>query len=199
MSWAVSHSSTLTHLGGGRWRVGTNFYHMPRFFSRLWPLPLFSEVSPSLFSREPNMFFLRSIVAPQLRRSIRQLHYASSAAAIEAERTIREGPRNDWARGEIKSIYDSPVLDLLFHGVSNFFYFLFFLFVVVYILKGYIWFPRKLRKNIRSMIFLSCTFCPLCECSVESELSLWLLANAGKRMKSKITSCNRIFFCCWKE
>ncbi|GLT61190.1 hypothetical protein SLA2020_339120 [Shorea laevis] len=64
------------------------------------------------------MFFLRSIVAPQLRRSIRQLHYASSAAAIEAERTIREGPRNDWARGEIKSIYDSPVLDLLFHGAQ---------------------------------------------------------------------------------
>lgn len=99
------------------------------------------------------MFFLRSIVAPQLRRSIRQLHYASSAAAIEAERTIREGPRNDWARGEIKSIYDSPVLDLLFHGVSNFFYFLFFLFVVVYILKGYIWFPRKLRKNIKEYDF----------------------------------------------
>jgi hypothetical protein len=81
-----------------------------------------SEATPSTFSREPNMFSVRSIVGPQLRRSIRQLHSASSAAAIEAERTIRDGPRNDWARDEIKSIYDSPVLDLLFHGVSIFFF-----------------------------------------------------------------------------
>ncbi|XP_059427876.1 biotin synthase, mitochondrial isoform X2 [Corylus avellana] len=64
------------------------------------------------------MFSVRSIVGPQLRRSIRQLHSASSAAAFEAERTIRDGPRNDWARDEIKSIYDSPVLDLLFHGAQ---------------------------------------------------------------------------------
>lgn len=44
--------------------------------------------------------------------------YTSSAAAIQAERTIREGSRNDWTREEVKSVYDSPVLDLLFHGVS---------------------------------------------------------------------------------
>ncbi|GAB4842966.1 biotin synthase [Ancistrocladus abbreviatus] len=43
---------------------------------------------------------------------------SSSAAAVEAERTIKEGPRNDWIREEIKSIYDSPVLDLLFHGAQ---------------------------------------------------------------------------------
>ncbi|CAK9166838.1 unnamed protein product [Ilex paraguariensis] len=42
----------------------------------------------------------------------------SSAASIEAERTIREGPRNEWSRDEIKSIYDSPLLDLLFHGAQ---------------------------------------------------------------------------------
>ncbi|KAJ3681136.1 hypothetical protein LUZ60_015625 [Juncus effusus] len=42
----------------------------------------------------------------------------SSAAAVEAERTIKEGPRNDWKREEIKDIYDSPVLDLLFHGAQ---------------------------------------------------------------------------------
>ncbi|KAL9296209.1 hypothetical protein ACSQ67_022105 [Phaseolus vulgaris] len=42
---------------------------------------------------------------------------SASAAAIQAERTIKEGPRNDWSRDEVKSIYDSPVLDLLFHGV----------------------------------------------------------------------------------
>ncbi|KAJ0034276.1 hypothetical protein Pint_25721 [Pistacia integerrima] len=41
-----------------------------------------------------------------------------SAAAVEAERTIREGPRHDWSKDEIKSIYDSPVLDLLFHGAQ---------------------------------------------------------------------------------
>ncbi|KAA8515603.1 hypothetical protein F0562_018786 [Nyssa sinensis] len=45
------------------------------------------------------------------------LHY-SSATTIQAERTIREGPRNDWTRDEIKSIYDFPVLDLLFHGAQ---------------------------------------------------------------------------------
>ncbi|KAK9201017.1 hypothetical protein WN944_016218 [Citrus x changshan-huyou] len=44
--------------------------------------------------------------------------YSASAAAIEAERTIREGPRHDWSKDDIKSIYDSPVLDLLFHGAQ---------------------------------------------------------------------------------
>ncbi|CAN6808161.1 unnamed protein product [Brassica oleracea] len=43
---------------------------------------------------------------------------SSSAASAEAERTIREGPRNDWSRDEIKAVYDSPVLDLLFHGAQ---------------------------------------------------------------------------------
>ncbi|KAJ4955445.1 hypothetical protein NE237_012228 [Protea cynaroides] len=42
----------------------------------------------------------------------------SSAAAVEADRTIREGARNNWSREEIKSIYDSPILDLLFHGAQ---------------------------------------------------------------------------------
>ncbi|KAL3506703.1 hypothetical protein ACH5RR_032085 [Cinchona calisaya] len=42
----------------------------------------------------------------------------SSAAAAEAERCIREGSRNNWSRDEIKSIYDSPLLDLLFHGAQ---------------------------------------------------------------------------------
>ncbi|PQM40319.1 biotin synthase [Prunus yedoensis var. nudiflora] len=42
----------------------------------------------------------------------------SSAAAIQAERTIRQGPRNDWNRDEIKAVYGSPVLDLLFHGAQ---------------------------------------------------------------------------------
>ncbi|MCD7472930.1 biotin synthase [Datura stramonium] len=43
---------------------------------------------------------------------------SASAAAVEAERCIREGPRNNWTRDEIKSIYDSPLLDLLFHGAQ---------------------------------------------------------------------------------
>ncbi|TKY67816.1 Biotin synthase [Spatholobus suberectus] len=43
---------------------------------------------------------------------------SSSAAAIQAERTIKEGSRNDWTRDEVKSIYDSPILDLLFHGAQ---------------------------------------------------------------------------------
>ncbi|VFQ92323.1 unnamed protein product [Cuscuta campestris] len=43
---------------------------------------------------------------------------SSSAAAAEAYRCIREGPRNDWTRPQIKSIYDSPLLDLLFHGAQ---------------------------------------------------------------------------------
>lgn len=64
------------------------------------------------------MMLSRSI-HPNLRPSL-LLHcsFASSAAADQAERTIRQGPRNDWARDEIKSVYDSPVLDLLFYGVS---------------------------------------------------------------------------------
>lgn len=48
-------------------------------------------------------------------------HYSSSsAAAVEADRTIRQGPRHDWSKPQIKSIYDSPVLDLLFHGVCSY-------------------------------------------------------------------------------
>lgn len=43
---------------------------------------------------------------------------ASSAASIEADRVLRDGPRNNWTRQEIRDVYDSPVLDLLFHGVS---------------------------------------------------------------------------------
>lgn len=40
---------------------------------------------------------------------------ALSAAAIHAG-----GPmRNDWSREEIQNIYDSPLMDLLYHGVSN--------------------------------------------------------------------------------
>lgn len=44
--------------------------------------------------------------------------YSTSAASVQAERTIRQGPRNDWTKDEIKSVYDSPVLDLLFHGAQ---------------------------------------------------------------------------------
>ncbi|XP_022929844.1 biotin synthase, mitochondrial [Cucurbita moschata] len=43
---------------------------------------------------------------------------ASSAASIEADRLLRDGPRNNWTRQEIRDIYDSPVLDLLFHGAQ---------------------------------------------------------------------------------
>ncbi|CAL0329363.1 unnamed protein product [Lupinus luteus] len=43
---------------------------------------------------------------------------SSSAAAIQAHKTIHQGPRNDWTPEEIKSIYDSPILDLLFHGAQ---------------------------------------------------------------------------------
>lgn len=69
------------------------------------------------------MFSVPSGFGTRLRRSVLLLHsssasYSASAATIQAERTIREGPRNDWRRDEIKSVYDSPVLDLLFHGVS---------------------------------------------------------------------------------
>ncbi|KAL9240633.1 hypothetical protein vseg_014830 [Gypsophila vaccaria] len=44
--------------------------------------------------------------------------YTPSAAAVLAESTIKNGARHDWSRAEIKSIYDSPVLDLLFHGAQ---------------------------------------------------------------------------------
>ncbi|PNY09345.1 biotin synthase-like protein [Trifolium pratense] len=43
---------------------------------------------------------------------------SADAAAIQAEKTINNGPRNDWTKEEVKSIYDSPILDLLFHGAQ---------------------------------------------------------------------------------
>lgn len=43
---------------------------------------------------------------------------ALSAAALHAS-----GPmRNDWTRDEIQSVYDSPLMDLLYHGVSFYFF-----------------------------------------------------------------------------
>ncbi|KAM1050032.1 hypothetical protein ACFX2A_032508 [Malus domestica] len=70
------------------------------------------------------MFSVRSVVRGQLRPSAVVLLHSSfysslsSAAAVQAERTIAQGPRNDWTRDEIKDVYGSPVLDLLFHGAQ---------------------------------------------------------------------------------
>ncbi|EPS62502.1 hypothetical protein M569_12287, partial [Genlisea aurea] len=62
---------------------------------------------------------VRSIRLPLLQLQLNSgLSYSSSAAAAEAERSIKNGPRNDWRREEIKSIYDSPILDLLFHAAQ---------------------------------------------------------------------------------
>lgn len=73
------------------------------------------------------MFLIRSILRHQLRVSVFSLQsssscgawYSTSAAAIQADRTIKVGSRNDWTHDEIKAVYDSPILDLLFHGVST--------------------------------------------------------------------------------
>jgi biotin synthase len=71
------------------------------------------------------MLSIRSIFRPHIRLNsiiLSSLSYSSSsAAAIQAEKTIKDGPRNDWTREEIKDVYDSPLLDLLFHGVRSFY------------------------------------------------------------------------------
>ncbi|KAG6768680.1 hypothetical protein POTOM_027607 [Populus tomentosa] len=68
------------------------------------------------------MLSVRSIFRSQPRLSsvtLSSLCYSSSsAAAIQAEKTIKDGLRNDWTRQEIKEVYDSPLLDLLFHGAQ---------------------------------------------------------------------------------
>uniref|UniRef100_N1R054 biotin synthase n=1 Tax=Aegilops tauschii TaxID=37682 RepID=N1R054_AEGTA len=62
---------------------------------------------------------LRSRVRPPLASAVSAAPFSSvSAAAAEAERAVRDGPRNDWTRPEIQAIYDSPLLDLLFHGAQ---------------------------------------------------------------------------------
>ncbi|KAM3210326.1 hypothetical protein ACQJBY_064367 [Aegilops geniculata] len=64
---------------------------------------------------------LRSRVRPPLASAVSAAPFSSvSAAAAEAERAVRDGPRNDWTRPEIQAIYDSPLLDLLFHGSSRY-------------------------------------------------------------------------------
>lgn len=68
------------------------------------------------------MMLARFVFRSQLRPSVSTsccAYSSSSAAEAEAERTIREGSRNDWSRDEIKAVYDSSVLDLLFHGVIS--------------------------------------------------------------------------------
>ncbi|KAF9663246.1 hypothetical protein SADUNF_Sadunf17G0018400 [Salix dunnii] len=71
------------------------------------------------------MLSIRSIFRPHIRLNVLTLsslsYSSSSAAAIQAEKTIKDGPRNDWTREEIKDVYDSPLLDLLFHGVRSFY------------------------------------------------------------------------------
>ncbi|KAL7209178.1 hypothetical protein ACSBR1_030842 [Camellia fascicularis] len=66
----------------------------------------------------PNRRPLLSIILNLHSSSYSSSSSSSSAAEIQAERTIRDGPRHDWTRDEIKSIYDSPLLDLLFHGAQ---------------------------------------------------------------------------------
>lgn len=63
-------------------------------------------------------FVFRSQLRPSLSARQSASYSSASAASAQAERTIREGPRNDWSKDEIKAVYDSPVLDLLFHGVK---------------------------------------------------------------------------------
>ncbi|XP_020599206.1 biotin synthase [Phalaenopsis equestris] len=63
------------------------------------------------------MLLIRSF-RTQLGSGAARAFLSTSAAAVEAERAIREGYRNDWSREEIKSIYDSPILDLVFHGAQ---------------------------------------------------------------------------------
>lgn len=47
-----------------------------------------------------------------------ELHNLSSPASAEAEKAVRNGPRNDWTKPEIQAVYDSPIMDLLFHGAQ---------------------------------------------------------------------------------
>lgn len=67
------------------------------------------------------MWIMRSVRRPLVHfraaSAAAAANFSSSAAALEAERSVREGARNDWRKEEIKSIYDSPILDLLFHAV----------------------------------------------------------------------------------
>ncbi|KAJ7546128.1 hypothetical protein O6H91_08G026000 [Diphasiastrum complanatum] len=42
----------------------------------------------------------------------------ASAASVAAKKFLEEGLRNDWTRDEIQSVYDSPLLDLLFHSAE---------------------------------------------------------------------------------
>ncbi|KAI0528963.1 hypothetical protein KFK09_001507 [Dendrobium nobile] len=63
------------------------------------------------------MLMIRSL-RTQLGPWASRASFSTSAAAVEAERTIRDGYRNDWSKEEIKSIYDSPILDLVFHGAQ---------------------------------------------------------------------------------
>ncbi|KVI08281.1 Aldolase-type TIM barrel, partial [Cynara cardunculus var. scolymus] len=100
--------------------------------TRLKPTPTVLNLHCALLSIRPGvtkkMILIRSIrpnwrsFSSMLDLQPRSFYYSSSssssAAAAEAERTIREGPRNDWKREEIKNVYDSPLLDLLFHGAQ---------------------------------------------------------------------------------
>jgi len=46
------------------------------------------------------------------------LRHFSSPASAEAEKAVRNGPRNDWTKPDIQAVYDSPIMDLLFYGAQ---------------------------------------------------------------------------------
>lgn len=50
--------------------------------------------------------------------AVSALQNLSSPASAEAENAVRNGPRNDWTKPEIQAVYDSPIMDLLFHGAQ---------------------------------------------------------------------------------
>ncbi|GAQ90112.1 Biotin synthase [Klebsormidium nitens] len=41
-----------------------------------------------------------------------------SAVSVAAEYALRNAPRKDWSKAEIQAIFDSPLMDLLFHGAE---------------------------------------------------------------------------------
>lgn len=123
-----------------------SFSRRPQFIITCidWLFELYIQAALQFYSEM--MWITRSI-----RRSLMLPHshaasYSTaltSVAAVEAERSIREGPRNDWSRPEIKSIYDSPVLDLLFHAVCYLqFLFLFLVFCWTFCIKFRIFLSR---------------------------------------------------------
>ncbi|GLJ23355.1 hypothetical protein SUGI_0441860 [Cryptomeria japonica] len=100
----------------------TSFPSTPQQIKELnsWSLGKLIYHPHTQFAAKQNTTTLGQRIDPRGCRQLQQKikDNGSDKASIEAEKAVTNGPRYDWTRPQIQSVYDSPLMDLLFHGAQ---------------------------------------------------------------------------------